>query len=79
MKKLTIALLVLILFGCGEADKVGTAFSGNYKFERICIDGVEYLHYNWGYQSGLSPHFKPDGSLYTCNNRVESKICGGTL
>lgn len=30
--------------------------------ERICIDGVEYIHVP-GY---LVPHYYPDGSLYTC-------------
>jgi hypothetical protein len=30
----------------------------------VCFDEVEYFH---NYRGILTPHFHPDGTLYTCN------------
>ncbi len=70
MKRLILILSVLFIFGCtpNEPNKTGATFSGNVRFEKLCIDGVEYLHRNrGGHNAIMSPHFKPDGTLYTCN------------
>lgn len=35
-------------------------------FKVVCVDGVQYLTYSSLHQYGVVGHFKPDGSLYTC-------------
>lgn len=69
-------VLCVMLAGCGynEADypvKPKTLMSTHsahlsLPYTILCIDGVEYLHNNAGSGSVMVPHFKPDGSLYTC-------------
>lgn len=43
--------------------------------EYICKDGVEYFVYTKISSSGVGysvvPHFKPDGTLYTCERKVK--------
>lgn len=63
MKKLIAAVILgSLLVGC-DSGSVGTAKSGSTTYTRVCVDSVEYL--TNGYR--MSPHYKPDGSLYTCN------------
>lgn len=63
-------IVMMVLTSCGESDyrEVNTINSFNqaegYKF--ICIDGIEYVKV----YSAMSGHFKPDGSLHTCENEV---------
>lgn len=68
MKQLIIILLVIVLVGCG---KNGEYTNGNIPPLSIrtekCFNGVVY--YNTG--QGIAPAFKPDGSLYTCENKIK--------
>ena len=62
MKASLILVVTLSLFiqGCGDID-----VSKNWR--TTCVDEVEYITYTSGGGSGyMAPHFKPDGSLYTC-------------
>ena len=61
MKTLLILASILVLSGCEQS--VGTTSSGGITYDRVCIDKVEYLRAVYR----IAPHFKPDGSLYTCN------------
>lgn len=63
-KLIAIAALVMVLSGCSEPNTTRASYSG---FNRICVDNVEYLMRYQGYNGYMAPHFKPDGSLYTCN------------
>lgn len=55
-----VSMLVLLFVSC--ADKQ-TDFRKKTGYDIKCIDGVEYL---MGFRS-FAPHFKPDGSLFTCD------------
>lgn len=66
--KYLLLVLCLVLCGCNNPDSVGTARSGQEVYTKVCIDDVEYLIRIGGYQGYMAPHFKPDGSLYICNN-----------
>lgn len=66
-------ILVLFLASCGAeyVEFSEPAMSGSRAFEVICIDNVEYIYWHKGSVTSsasgyLAPHFKPDGSLYTC-------------
>ena len=48
-----ILLSMIFLFGCSPSPQSGMTHN------IVCIDGVEYI-------SAMYPHFKPDGTLYTC-------------
>lgn len=69
--KLALLLLITSVFlaGCKEYQTEGKAYSGEMGFDVICIDNVEYLIAERGNRVFLLPHFKPDGSLYTCDSR----------
>lgn len=61
---LTVVGLVLLLSACSPQKALNEA-------DRLCRDGVEYLSYEKMSSNGtlsysIVPHFKPDGSLYTC-------------
>ena len=69
LKYVACALLLVCLVGACTQPRpavVGTATSGKLKFWVICLDGVEYLTLGQSKDAYLSPHFKRDGSLYTC-------------
>lgn len=54
------ALAAMLLSGCSSQAALDHA-------KTICRDNVEYLVYiDPGYIRTVVPHFKPDGSLYTC-------------
>ena len=69
VKYLALAALVAALAACTNVQK--EVEQSDY----VCKDGVEYFVYTKYTGSGVSysvvPHFKPDGSLYTC--KVPSK------
>jgi hypothetical protein len=68
-------LAILVLAACGDSNPLS---HGNTRL--ICRDRVEYMMF-WRTSSSGSvsisvvPHFKPDGSLYTCveQPKAESK------
>lgn len=68
MKKLFIILVIFIisLTSCVEQNSTGTTKSGEGVYQKVCIDGVEYLQREGGYHGYMAPHFKQDGSLYIC-------------
>lgn len=67
MKKLVSVLLVVgLLGGCVEYDTNRSTYSGDAKFDTVCVDGVEYLMHDMGHRGYMSPHYYPDGELYTC-------------
>lgn len=66
-KLLAMVVCLGLLSGCNETNNVGVSSSGDVSFLRICIDNVEYLIRRNGNNGYMAPHFKPDGSLYTCN------------
>lgn len=60
-KLIALAALVMVLSGCGAADRIGANWTG--KGSEVCQGGVVYLQFT----SGVTPKYKPDGSIYTCN------------
>lgn len=60
MKKLMIILLVLMISGCGTADKIEAKITG---YSKKCIDNVVYLQF----ASGATVAYNVDGSIKTCN------------
>jgi len=56
-----------LIMGCKEDHFVGSVTSGAKEYNRICIDGVEYLKTGTGRMGFFAPHFRQDGSLYLCN------------
>lgn len=71
MIRVALCLSLLLLCSCREpsTDEVSVH---RYNFEKICIDGVEYLGHNIGWRSAVMvPHYKKDGSLYTCSEGGE--------
>ena len=64
--KILLLLILLVLFGCENADVRGTTHSGKKSIALLCVDGVESMS---GYRGYLAPHFKPDGPLYICQQR----------
>lgn len=60
-KLLAMVVCVGLLSGCGVTDHVGAMLTG--KGSEVCQGGVVYLQFT----SGVTPKYKPDGSLYTCN------------
>lgn len=56
-----LAVLVILLAGCSP-NQDSVEGSGSSKYWIDCIDGVEYLRR----MRTMAPHFKPDGTLYTC-------------
>ncbi|RZK44587.1 MAG: hypothetical protein EOO61_03270 [Hymenobacter sp.] len=70
MKYLALAAL-LALTGCD--DMVQSAIDDA---DMICRDNVEYMVYsklssNGSLSYSVVPHFKPDGSLYTCKKVIK--------
>ena len=67
MKKLLVVILLLVsIQGCQDYDKVGTTQDSEGSFDVICVDNVEYLMKVDVYNGFMTAHFKPDGSIYTC-------------
>lgn len=64
-------LIAVALFGmasCGGEgyEEVENLRGTHYKkYEILCADGVEYIRTH----SGIAGHYKPDGSLYTCETK----------
>ena len=69
---LAVGLLGLLVAGRDSTPQtVGTSTSGDLNYDRICIDGVEYLRRRVGHTAELAAHFKTDGSLYLCGTNAE--------
>lgn len=65
---LIVLIIMTLIVGCGGQGEY-TKFKGSGIFAEKCINGVVY--YFQGH--GMAPAFKPDGSLYTCNNNKEQQ------
>lgn len=64
--RFTIISLLALLAGCAQPPQEAVDNAST-----VCKDGVEYFVYEkWNSKSGSTysvvPHFKPDGTLYTC-------------
>jgi hypothetical protein len=59
-----VVVTVLALSGCAPP---GYSVDSGGMLVR-CVDGVEYLVGGTGPHESLTPHYKPDGSLFTCNS-----------
>jgi hypothetical protein len=57
--RITLLLVALALAGCGSANRSIAGLSG---YANVCVDGVAYLQF----PSGVTPKYRPDGSLETC-------------
>lgn len=59
MKKLLAIAVCCVTVGCGSRKDVQ------------CIDGVEHSWHQttFGSYGAMLPHYKPDGTLYTCENK----------
>lgn len=68
MKYLTV-LLLSGLVGCGYEVERAPVIGATSEFDIKCVDGVEYLINYIGYYGVMSGHFKPDGTLYTCEDK----------
>lgn len=70
-KFLVIAALALGVTACDGVQEDVT--NSDY----VCKDGVEYFVYSKysgnGYSYSVVPHYKPDGSLYTCTVGIQEK------
>ena len=66
MRLACILAIVLTLSACDQAEKVGTALSGDMAFTEICIDGVVYLIRKGGYSGYMSVKFKTDSTIVAC-------------
>ena len=61
MKKVIVVVAVLLLAGCGKADRAIASWTGGGTTS--CEGGVEYLQFT----SGVSVAYTPDGKIKTCN------------
>lgn len=66
-------LALLVLAGCGEYNPLSPDDT-----DLICRDRVEYMMFykassNGSVSVSVVPHFKPDGSLYTCADKPAGK------
>jgi len=76
---LSLLLLMFLLNGCEYDSSTGTAYSGEVKYSKICIDGVEYLKLRKSYQGYMSAHFKTDGTLYLCGEKPSAENSHNSL
>jgi hypothetical protein len=67
MKKIIGIIVLILISGCKEYNHT----KDGVDYSLACIDQVEYIQTRNGYGDSLTPHFKPDGTLYGCdeNNR----------
>lgn len=64
------AIVLLGALGCSPPDEEAPRPTMKPQHRCICIDGVEYIHVSGLYHGYLVPHFKPDGTLFTCQKQV---------
>ena len=69
MKYLMCLVVLVLLAGCTKPNSMGSTYSGGKEFNKICIDGVEYLQRVQGYGGYLAPHMKVDGTVYKCGEQ----------
>lgn len=63
---------LVMLGGCTAIDAANhqSAVIAASQRQVICIDGVEYVALPVKDSWAIAPHYKPDGSLYTCSGSV---------
>jgi hypothetical protein len=63
-----VSAAAMLLGGCldlqQQADKTAA------QRQIVCIDGVEYIAIPLKESWAMAPHYKPDGTLYTCTDSV---------
>lgn len=67
------SLVAMLLGGCTAIDQANhhSAVLAASVRQMICIDGVEYIAIPVKDSWAMAPHYKPDGSLYTCTDSVQ--------
>jgi hypothetical protein len=60
------------LAGCAAMDRFDhmSAVTALAHRQIVCIDRVEYIAMEVSDRWTLAPHFKPDGTLFTCSDPV---------
>lgn len=58
-KYILLSICIVILTGCGVADRFGAGLKG---YSKICIDGVLYYQLT----SGATVAYNRDGTIKTC-------------
>ncbi len=66
MKAIYALTILFTLSACSEAESVGSARSGEWVFNEICIDDVVYLVRFKGYKGYMSVKFNTDSTVVTC-------------
>ena len=52
----------------GSIEQVVTSEYPGAKYEKFCVDNVEYLKFKEGDQTIIVPHFKADNRVVTCRD-----------
>ena len=58
----------VLLGGC-VSPQWRANYTASYR-QIVCIDGVEYIAIPVKDSLAMAPHYKPDGTLYTCTESV---------
>jgi hypothetical protein len=58
---------LLLLAGCAVDQHAAAVWSTQMR-QLVCIDGVEYVAIPIKDSWALAPHYKPDGTLFTCSD-----------
>jgi len=66
--RLCVWVPAMLLAGCVPAQQF--AINAASTREIVCIDNVEYIALPVKDSWAIAPHYKPDGSLYTCTDSV---------
>ena len=57
MKYVILLVMVTLLSGCGQFDRVKAKVTGNAS--KVCVDGVSYLQFTSGATVQVDPNGKP--------------------
>ena len=71
MKFYILFIIILILVSCSNNSNKQSEFDKSRNFNKIdviCVDNVEYFYKKFYGYTYLSPHYKKDGTLYTCED-----------
>ncbi|HEX4739091.1 MAG TPA: hypothetical protein VH331_16180 [Allosphingosinicella sp.] len=63
----------LLLGGCVLAGTHEAAVQSAQDRQLVCIDGVEYVAIPIKDSWAIAPHYKPDGTLFTCSDSVPKR------
>jgi hypothetical protein len=63
-----ISAAAILLGGCVSLQEQANETASARQI--VCIDGVEYIAIPLKSSWAMAPHYKPDGTLYTCTNSV---------